>query len=124
MILSVTYAQLYPLPGFANFRLEVSAAVVNDDVAAAFDAAVAAVEAQYTRMANGAQPQPVEAAPVPATTKQRNYIARLQDDLGWTSEQLAVYAGEQVVNLATMDMRQASTFIDGLKKLAVGALPF
>lgn len=54
----------------------------------------------------------------PASEKQRNYIAALQDDLAWTNEQLAVYAGEQRVDLVTMTKGQASTFIDGLKKLA------
>lgn len=54
----------------------------------------------------------------PASEKQRNYIAALQDDLSWSSEQLATYAYEQQVDLVTMSKGQASTFIDGLKKLA------
>jgi hypothetical protein len=54
----------------------------------------------------------------PASEKQRNYIATLQDNLAWTSEQLATYADEQRVDLVTMTKGQASTFIDGLKKLA------
>jgi hypothetical protein len=53
----------------------------------------------------------------PASEKQRNYIATLQDNLTWTSEQLAAYAEEQSVDLVTMTKGQASTFIDGLKKL-------
>jgi hypothetical protein len=54
----------------------------------------------------------------PASEKQRNYIAALQDDLSWTSEQLNGYASEHSVDLVTMTKGQASTFIDGLKKLA------
>jgi hypothetical protein len=54
----------------------------------------------------------------PASDKQRNYIATLQDQIGWTSEQLASYAEEQSVDLVTMTKGQASVFIDGLKKLS------
>jgi hypothetical protein len=54
----------------------------------------------------------------PASDKQRNYIVMLQEDLGWSSDQLAHYAGEQDVDLVTMTKGQASIFIDGLKKLA------
>jgi hypothetical protein len=54
----------------------------------------------------------------PASDNQRNYIANLQDKLAWNSEQLAAHAEEQSVDLVTMTKGQASTFIDGLKKLA------
>src|SRR5262245_14419692 len=54
----------------------------------------------------------------PASDKQRNYIVTLQENLTWTSEQLASYAEDQSVDLVTMTKGQASTFIDGLKKLA------
>lgn len=54
----------------------------------------------------------------PASDKQRNYIVALQEDLAWTSEQLVSYAEEQNVDLVTMTKGQASTFIDGLKRLA------
>jgi len=54
----------------------------------------------------------------PASDKQRNYIARLQDDLGWSGGQLASYAAEQGVDLVTLTKGQASTFIDGMKQLA------
>jgi hypothetical protein len=54
----------------------------------------------------------------PASDKQRNYIVTLQEHLTWNSEQLAAYAEEQQVDLVTMTKGQASTFIDGLKKLA------
>ncbi|NJN17151.1 MAG: hypothetical protein HC822_13185 [Oscillochloris sp.] len=54
----------------------------------------------------------------PASEKQRNYIAALQDDLTWSNEQLTSYADEHRVDLVTMTKGQASTFIDGLKKLA------
>lgn len=54
----------------------------------------------------------------PASDKQRNYIATLQDQMSWNSEQLAAYAEEQSVDLVTMTKGQASSFIDGLKKLS------
>jgi hypothetical protein len=54
----------------------------------------------------------------PASDKQRNYIAALQEDLVWSSEQLASYAHEQQIDLVTLTKGQASGFIDGLKKLA------
>lgn len=54
----------------------------------------------------------------PASEKQRNYIVALQEDLSWSSEQLALYASEQFVDLVTMTKGQASLFIDGLKQIA------
>lgn len=67
-------------------------------------------------------PAPASYAPrepdAPASDKQRNYIARLQDQLFWTSEQLADYAAEQGVDLVSLTKGDASTFIDRLKKLA------
>jgi hypothetical protein len=54
----------------------------------------------------------------PASDKQRNYIATLQDNLRWSSEELSTHAGEHGVDLVTMTKGQASSFIDGLKKLA------
>ena len=54
----------------------------------------------------------------PASDKQRNYIATLQDHLTWTNEDLAGYAGDHSVDLVTMTKGQASAFIDGLKTLA------
>jgi hypothetical protein len=54
----------------------------------------------------------------PASEKQRNYVAALQDDLGWTSDQLSSYASDHSVDLVKMTKGQASSFIDGLKKLA------
>lgn len=69
-----------------------------------------------------AQPHPtpivVRDPEAPASDKQRHYIAVLQDDLSWTSEQLTGYAGGQGVDLVTMTKGQASQFIDELKKLA------
>jgi hypothetical protein len=57
---------------------------------------------------------------VPATAKQRNYIGALIDELGWHSEQLAMYAHEQSVDLVSMSMVQAGALIDGLKQLVKG----
>jgi nucleotide-binding universal stress UspA family protein len=54
----------------------------------------------------------------PASDKQRNYIATLQDNLAWSNDQLSAYATEHKVDLVTMTKGQASGFIDGLKKLA------
>jgi hypothetical protein len=54
----------------------------------------------------------------PASDKQRNYIAALQEDLSWTNDQLASYAGDHSVDLVTMTKGQASGFIDSLKKFA------
>lgn len=53
----------------------------------------------------------------PASEKQRNYIATLQDSLGWDSDRLVSYASDQGVDLVTLNKGQASVFIDGLKKL-------
>lgn len=80
-----------------------------------------AVEAQITtiRESAGAPAQITVRDPEsPASDKQRNYIAALQEDLTWSNEQLAAYAGEQSVDLVTLTKGQASTFIDSLKKLA------
>ncbi|HMQ35521.1 MAG TPA: hypothetical protein PKD53_32725 [Chloroflexaceae bacterium] len=80
-----------------------------------------AVEQQVAavREAQGA-PAPiiVRDPDAPASDKQRNYIATLQDTLAWSNEELAGYAGEHGVDLVTMTKGQASGFIDGLKKLA------
>jgi hypothetical protein len=100
----------------------------DEDVAKAVDlgwkiyqAQRSAVEAQITgvREASGHHAAIVIRDPdSPASDKQRNYIAALQEDLEWNNEQLAAYAGEQSVDLVTMTKAQASTFIDTLKKLA------
>jgi hypothetical protein len=55
---------------------------------------------------------------IPASDKQRNYIVTLQTQLGWSSEQLTAYAGEQAVDLVSMTKGQASAFIDSLKRVA------
>jgi hypothetical protein len=52
-----------------------------------------------------------------ASDKQRAYVATLQDQLRWSSEQMGVYATEQGIDLVTMTKGQASAFIDGLKAL-------
>lgn len=54
----------------------------------------------------------------PASEKQRNFIANLQDGLGWTNERLATYANDQGIDLVTVTKGQASVFIDQLKKVA------
>lgn len=54
----------------------------------------------------------------PATERQRNYIATLQNSLSWNNEELATHASTQGVDLVTLTRGQASTFIDNLKKMA------
>ena len=100
----------------------------DEDVAQAVDLGLriytaqrAAVEAQIVglREAQGAPaPITVRDPDSPASEKQRNYIATLQDHLTWTTEQLASYANEQSVDLVTLTKGQASVFIDGLKRLS------
>ncbi len=125
MITSVTYARLYNLGNYENERIEVTASVENGDLIAAHQEAVSAVQRAYddlieSRRAPIAGPKPQQ----PATPKQRSYIARLSDDLGWHSEQLAVYAKEQNVDLVSMSLYDASVLIEGMKRLANQEIPF
>jgi hypothetical protein len=86
-----------------------------------YQAQRAAVEQQVLGVRESAGPPPpitVRDPDAPASDKQRNYIAALQEDLTWSAEQLTSYAREQSVDLVTMTKGQASSFIDGLKKLA------
>lgn len=119
MITTVTYARLYNLGNYENEKLEVTVSVEDNDVTAAFITAVATVESEHLRLLNDRR-----AAPAAASDKQRQYIAQLVDDLGWHSEQLAVYAAEQKVDLVSMTIDQASRLINGLKRLAKQDLPF
>lgn len=126
MITTVTYARLWNLGNYENERLEVTVAVEESDVTAAFITAIAAVESEHIRLLSERQ-RPAERLPVPASDKQRNYIGVLQDELGWTSEQLAAYAQEQRVDLVAMTTDQASRLINGMKRLISvhsGELPF
>ncbi|GAB4201422.1 MAG: hypothetical protein OHK0022_23470 [Roseiflexaceae bacterium] len=80
-----------------------------------------AIDAQISAIretAGAPAPITVRDPDAPASDKQRNFIANLQDSLGWSSEQLAAYAQDQGLDLVTLNKGQASTFIDGLKKLA------
>lgn len=123
-ITQITYERVYNLGSYESERISATATVENDDLDAAFSEARTAVEYEHTRTLSDrkvAAPT-VEAgasyeAP-PASDKQRNYIATLQDKLGWTSEQMAVYAAEQGVDLVGMTKAQASALIEGLKRLA------
>jgi hypothetical protein len=100
----------------------------DDEVAQAVDlgwriyrAQKEAADAQITDIRGSAgapAPITVRDPDSPASDKQRNYIATLQDQMGWNSEQLAGYAEEQSVDLVTLTKGQASVFIDGLKKLS------
>jgi hypothetical protein len=60
----------------------------------------------------------------PASEKQRNYIAALQQDLHWSDEQITSYAQEQGIHLIDLRRGQASAFIDGLKRLAEQRAPY
>ena len=76
-------------------------------------------QVQTMRDAQGAPaPIVVRDPEAPASDKQRNYIVALQEDLAWSAEQLASYAHDQSVDLVTMTKGQASTFIDGMKRMA------
>lgn len=127
MITSVTYARLYNLGNYENEKLEVTVQVEDNDTTAAFITARATVEAEHQRMLNERHAPAAPAMPVPASDKQRSYIARLCDDLGWTSEQIAVYASEQGIDLVTLTSPQASKLINDLKRMTdvrSGELPF
>lgn len=127
--LTLTYARLYNLGNYENEKIEITVSVDNDDVSAARALAVAAVEAEHALLLTERRGEVItpRATPVPASDKQRQYIARLQDDMCWSSEQMAAYAREQGVDLVSMSVAQASTFIDGIKRLnrvQSGELPF
>lgn len=122
MVTQVTYARTYNLGNYESLRLE-AVASCDGDSEAGYAEARAAVETEYARRLTPLPAQPTQQAAYnessdPATDKQRRYIATLQSKANWTSEQLAVYASEQGVSLAEMTRAQASTFIDGLKKIA------
>lgn len=70
------------------------------------------------RAVTPAQPMTIREPDAPASDKQRAYVATLQDQLRWGSEQMGAYAAEQGIDLVTMTKGQASEFIDGLKALA------
>lgn len=125
MIQTVTYARLYNLGNYENERIEVTVSVEDGDLITAHQQAVSAVQRAYDDLIEArrtpiAGPNPKQ----PATPKQRSYIARLTDDIGWHSEQLAVYAKEQGVDLVSMSLYDASVLIDGMKRLADQTLPF
>ena len=86
-----------------------------------FEAQRAAAEQQISEIRAGMPAVPpqirMREPDAPASDKQRNYIATLQEQLGWSGEQLAAYAQEQEIDLAGMTKGQASAFIDGLKAL-------
>ncbi|WP_298818074.1 hypothetical protein [Chloroflexus sp.] len=53
----------------------------------------------------------------PASERQRNFIATLQQALGWSSEQLAAFAQQHGYDLVALNKGQASAFIDELRRL-------
>jgi len=54
----------------------------------------------------------------PASDKQRGFIAGLQDKLGWSSEQFAIYAKEHKIDLVALSKAEASYLIEQLQLLA------
>lgn len=133
MVTSVSYARLYNLGNYENEKLEVTVHVEDGDVAAAFITAQATVENEHQRMVNDRRGPTYQQLPTPATLpaptsdKQRQYIARLMDDLGWNSEQIAAYTAEQNIDLVVLTSPQASKLISDLKRrldVQLGELPF
>lgn len=122
-IVQVTYARLYNLGNYENERIEVAVSVENGDVEFAYITAEFAVETEHARLVDSRR-TPARAASAPASQKQRNYIATLQDELTWHSEQLAVYAKEQGIDLVGMTTTEASKLIDGMRRLAAEGIPF
>lgn len=58
------------------------------------------------------------ASDMPASEKQRNYIGALQDKLGWSSEELSVFAAGRNIDLVSMTKPEASAMIEEMKRLA------
>jgi hypothetical protein len=112
----VTYARLYNLGNYEHERIEVTIDVEENDATAAYIAAVATVESEHLRLIESRRAPVAGPTPkAPATQKQRNYIAMLQDELGWHSEQMAQYAKEQRIDLVEMTSYEASQIINDMK---------
>lgn len=125
MITQISYERVFNLGSYESERISAVASVEDGDIDAAYNEARMAVESEHARtLADRKAPQAVQPnsgasyAEAPASDKQRNFVATLQDKLGWNSEQLLVYASAQDIDLARMTKSQASTFIDGLKRIA------
>lgn len=84
----------------------------------ALESQAALVREAYAARAPGGSATAVRDPDAPASEKQRNYISLLQNDLVWSNEQLSSYADEQGIDLVRLTRGQASSFIDGLKKVA------
>lgn len=79
--------------------------------------AIAAQTACIRATTSAPTPISVRDSDVPTSEKQCNFIATLQDHLGWTAEHLAEYAQEQQIELAHLTRSQASALIERLKTL-------
>ncbi|WP_322488030.1 hypothetical protein [Chloroflexus sp.] len=53
----------------------------------------------------------------PASERQRNFIASLQQVLGWSGEKLAAFAQDHGYDLVALTKGQASAFIDELRRV-------
>ena len=125
MITQVTYERLFNLGNYESERISATATVESADIEGAYDEARTAVETEHNRNAlvrAGLAPAeyipPASYEAPPASEAQRKFIATLQDKIGWSSEQFAVYAGEQGYYIDRLTKSDASALIDGMQKLA------
>lgn len=121
MITQVTYERVFNLGNYESERIGATATVEPadelDGVEVAYAEAKAVVEAARTTR----QAQPAAGASYvepPASPAQQNYIAKLVDQAGWTTDDLLRYASEKGIELAALTKAQASTIIEHLKQQA------
>lgn len=118
MITQVTYARVYNLGNYESLRLEAVALVQDGATGAAWEEARAAVEAEYAVASQRSAPAAgASYDEPPASDKQRNFIAKLQDDLGWTSHELALHAEQHSIDLVALTLPQASKLINQMKEM-------
>jgi hypothetical protein len=68
-------------------------------------------------------PVTVREPDAPASDNQRRFMGRLQDDLSWSSAQMAQWAESQNVDLVSLTKGQASTLIDTMIRIRDGVEP-
>lgn len=74
------------------------------------------MEEQVTQIRGVRRPDEPATYNPTASEKQMNFIATLQDRLGWTSEEFGRFLEEQGVNVASITKAQASMIIDLLQR--------
>ncbi len=83
-----------------------------------FEREMGAVREAYRAASGGAAAAGARDAGAPASKKQRAFVADLQDELGWSSEQVQQVASEQgIADMAVLTRGQASNLIERLKQL-------